>query len=93
MQSDEEMMRKAAKRADDKIGFYIHFSIYAVMNLFFFFIWLFTKNDGDSFPWFVFPLVAWGIGIIAHFLGVFAGGSFRDKLTEKEYSKLKKRNR
>ncbi len=29
MESDEELMKLARKRAEDKAGFYTHFSIYA----------------------------------------------------------------
>lgn len=92
MQSNEELRKKAAKRADDKIGFYVHFAVYVVMNLFIFFTWFFTTGEeGNPFPWFLFTLVPWGIGLAAHFVVVFVGGNYRQKLTEKEYAKLRDR--
>lgn len=48
-----------------------------------FFIWWFT----GGFPWFVFPLLCGGVGILVHFLRVFAHISVTDKLVEKEYQK------
>lgn len=35
MASDEELMRLARKRAEDKIGPYVHFSIYVGINALF----------------------------------------------------------
>ena len=42
-----------------------------------------------GFPWFVFPLLGWGVGLLAHFLWAFAQISVTDRLAEKEYQKLK----
>jgi hypothetical protein len=47
MASDEELMKIARKRAEDKIGFYTHFTIYVAVNLLLVFIWWFS---GDGFP-------------------------------------------
>ncbi len=46
MATDEELMRLARKRAEDKIGFYVHFSIYLSINALLVLIWWFT---GDGF--------------------------------------------
>ena len=86
--SDEELRRKAEKRAEEKIGFYTHFAIYIIVNLFLIAIWAVT---GAGFPWFIFPLFGWGIGITAHFVSVFAGTGFAERLAEKEYERLKGR--
>ena len=50
-----------------------------------FFIWWFT----GGYPWFVFPLLGWGVGLLAHFLWAFAKIGVTDRLAEKEYQKLK----
>lgn len=76
-------------RARAKIGFYIHLSVYVGVNLLLFFIWLFTGGLNGEFPWFVFPLVFWGIGLIANGLSVFAHTGYLDRMTEQEYKKLK----
>jgi uncharacterized protein (DUF486 family) len=87
--SDEELRRKARLRAEAKIGFYVHLAIYAGVNTMLFFIWLFTTLPYATFPWFIFPLVFWGIGLLAHYLTVFAHSGYTDRLTEQEYQKLK----
>ncbi|MFP2996681.1 2TM domain-containing protein [Spongiivirga sp. MCCC 1A20706] len=47
--------------------FYIHFSIYLIMIPFFIWInWIST-----SFPWAIFPIVGWGIGVAGHAMEAF----------------------
>ena len=66
--SEEELYNKAKKVVEEKKGFYIHLLVYLCVNTFLIIIW--AINTG-GFPWFVFPLAGWGIGLLFHFLGVF----------------------
>ncbi len=84
MTTDEELMALARKRAEEKLGFYIHFAVYVAVNALLILIWWFVAGDG--FPWFLFPLGFWGIGIIAHFIAVFVR---TDRMTQREYERLK----
>jgi hypothetical protein len=90
MSSDDRLREKAEKIAEEKVGFYVHLSSYIMVNLFLAAIWYFTSGP-STFPWFIFPLFGWGIGIVAHGVSAFAGGSFQEKLAEKEYKKLNKK--
>ncbi|ACZ61303.1 2TM domain-containing protein [Dehalococcoides mccartyi] len=89
--TDDEIYRIAQKRVKEKKEFYNHLSVYIVINLMLISIWAFT---GSSYPWFIFPLGGWGIGLIFHFLSVF--GFMRDesdwenKEIQKEIGRLKK---
>ena len=90
--SEEELYEQAKKRVEEKKGFYIHFAVYIVVNVFFIIIWAAT---GAGFPWFVFPLCGWGIGVLFHYLGVFVftkGGTsdWERREIEKEMEKLRK---
>jgi hypothetical protein len=53
-----------------KTGFRIHFLVYLAVQVFLFLIWLSTPHTGDTLPWFVYPLLGWGIGIVAHYAAV-----------------------
>jgi len=88
MESDE-LRKKAEKRAEEKIGFFVHLGVYILVNVLLIFVWWFT-NGGDVFPWFIFPLIGWGIGLGAHFIGVYATYDLLEKMTEKELKKLQK---
>jgi hypothetical protein len=86
--SEEELRRRARARAEAKLGFYIHVAVYIGVNTMLFLIWLFTGGLA-VFPWFLFPLVFWGIGLVAHYLTVFAHAGYLDRLTEEEYRRLR----
>jgi uncharacterized protein (DUF486 family) len=92
MISEEELRTKARKRAEDKMSFYTHFSVYIAVNAFLIAIWYFTSGP-DSFPWFVFVLFGWGIGVVAHGISVVTEGRFSDQLAEREYQRLKDKKR
>jgi uncharacterized membrane protein len=88
---EEEVYRLARQRVEEKKGFYIHLTVYILVNILLILIWFFT---GAGFPWFVFPLGGWGIGILFHFLGVFvfsrSGGAWEKREIEKEAEKIRK---
>ena len=89
--SDEEVYRIARQRVEEKKGFYTHLIVYICVNILLVLIWFFT---GADFPWFVFPLGGWGIGLLFHFLGVFvfsrSGSAWEIREIEKEMERLKK---
>jgi uncharacterized membrane protein len=88
--SEEEVYRIARKRVEEKKSFYIHFAVYVVVNIMLIIIWAVT---GAGFPWFIFPLVGWGIGVLFHFLGVFVfskQSGWERKAVEKEAENLRK---
>jgi cytochrome b561 len=92
--SEEEIYREARKRVEEKKGFFIHLTLYIIINIMLVLIWAFP--GGGGFPWFVFPLGGWGIGILFHFLGTFVFSRQTDwerKAIEKEAERLRKGGR
>ncbi|HEY5539709.1 MAG TPA: 2TM domain-containing protein [Thermoplasmata archaeon] len=89
MMPEDDLQRKARKRAEDKLGFFIHFTAYAMVNLMFFVTWWFTGGLA-VFPWFLFPLLGWGIGIAFHAFSVFGGEALVEKMAAKELRRLRK---
>ena len=89
--SDEELYQIAKKRVEEKRGFFVHLSVYVVVNIVLVLIWALTDRGG-GFPWFVFPLGGWGIGIVFHFLGVFVFSrpDRERREIEKEMERLRK---
>lgn len=88
MVSDEELRQIARKSAKEKISFYTHFVIYLAVNALLIAIWYATGGPG-MFPWFIFPLFGWGIGIAAHYIEAFRGRAYEERLAEREYQRLK----
>ena len=89
--SEEEIYQLARKRVEEKKGFFVHLSIYILVNILLVMIWAF--GNGGGFPWFIFPLGGWGIGLLFHFLGVFVfsrSTEWEKREIEKEAEKLRK---
>lgn len=90
--NEDEMRKRAAKIAEDKVGFQVHLAIYAAVNAFLVALWYITSpSTGLVFPWFVFPLFGWGIGIAAHFVAAYRGEGYVQRVAEKEFERLRKR--
>ena len=86
--SEEEIYQEAKKRVEAKKGFYNHLVVYVIVNIGLILIWKFASGGG--YPWFIWPLCGWGIGLICHFLGVFVFGQRSDKAAiEKEAEKIR----
>ena len=89
--TEEDLRKIARKRAKAKTSFYIHLIVYIIVNILLVSIWYFT-SDSSGLPWFVFPLVGWGIALVIHGVVAFRGSSLEDmedRMTEREYEKLK----
>jgi uncharacterized protein (DUF486 family) len=92
MSKDEELRIKAKKRVEQKIGFYWNFGAYVPVNIMLFFMWFFLgQRMVANMPWFIFPLIFWGIAVLAHFLITFViEGPSTERMVENEYEKMKK---
>jgi hypothetical protein len=90
--SEEQIYKLAKERVEKKKGFFIHITVYIAVNIMLVIIWAFAAGGG--FPWFIFPLCGWGIGVLFHFLGVFVFGRKLDNAAiEKEAEKLRREQR
>ena len=89
--SEEEIYREARKRVEEKKGFFTHLAVYIIVNIGLVLIWAFPAGGG--YPWFLWPLGGWGIGILFHFLGVFVfprQSKWERREIEKEVERLRK---
>lgn len=83
--------RIAAKRAGAKLGWYIHASVYLVVNIALF--WLAASGTGHR-SWSIYPALGWGLGLLLHGVVVFAlgaGSGLRERMVERERIKLRGR--
>ena len=82
--TDQADHANAKKSVQARMGFYIHLTAYLVVNAFLLFINLATSPER---LWFYWPLVGWGIGIIAHAVVTFWLPGVRNRMIEKEEGK------
>ena len=86
--TNDEIDRLARKRAGAKLGWYIHATVYVVVNLFLF---LLSAQGFGHRPWSVFPVLGWGLGLALHGVAVFVlggGAALRERLVERERERL-----
>jgi hypothetical protein len=86
---EEQIYEQAKKRVEARRGFFFHLIAYIVVNIMLVLIWAFAAGGG--YPWFIFPLGGWGIGLLFHGLGVFAFLQASDKAAiEMEAEKIRR---
>ena len=91
MANDQELdlRRRAEQRADAKIGFRKHLFAYVLVNAALIAINLLTF---PGYYWFVWPLLGWGIGVVAHFAAVYVDDqAARERQVLVEMEKLRDR--
>ncbi len=85
--NENERYEKAKKRAELKLGFYVHGVIFAAVN---FLLFIVNAASGSDKWWFVWPLFGWGIGLLVHGVFVYfnaSGEALKDEMIRKELAK------
>lgn len=66
----DELEEVAKKRVQARMGLVVHLAMYLVMNVGFVAIWWMT---GRGYPWFLWPMIGWGMAIVAHVISLAIG--------------------
>jgi hypothetical protein len=88
----DELETVAKKRVEARAGFIVHLILYVVMNAGFVTIWQMT---GQGYPWFVWPALGWGIGVVAHAVSLLLGpgSAYERRAIDKELRRLREATR
>jgi signal transduction histidine kinase len=73
--SEEQILRRARRRAAAEVSFYGHLMSYLGVMGFLALINLFTS----WYPWFLWPALGWGIGLFSHWMAVFGSRHLKQK--------------
>lgn len=68
--NEEQIAKLARKHVEDRIGLAVHVAMYLIVNAGIITTWWFT---GAGYPWFIWPLLGWGAGVLAHVLAYWLG--------------------
>ena len=85
-QNAPDIERLARKRASAKMGWYIHASIYIVVNLV-----LAVLSAMSARHWAVYPAIGWGLGLAVHGIVVFlriGGAGLHERMVQRERRRL-----
>jgi len=88
MEPNEAKLRRAAeKRVEARTGLVTHLTLYVIVNAGLVIIWLLTHA---GYPWFVWPLLGWGVGVAGHLLTYFLGpgSKSQERAVERELRRL-----
>jgi hypothetical protein len=89
--TDSELRQLAKRRVNQKMGFYVHLSVYVLVNM-----GLAAINLlGGGQRWHLWPLAGWGLGLAIHGIVTFAslrGEGVRERMLDNELERLKQRN-
>jgi hypothetical protein len=90
MQTTEpELQRQARRRVNQKLGFYIHATVFVLVNL-----GLAALSWTGGRSWHLWPLAGWGLGLAIHGFVTFAslnGDGLRQQMMEREMEQLRRR--
>jgi hypothetical protein len=81
----------AERRVKQRMELWWHLGSYVIVNLFLIIIWAIT---GAGYPWFVWVMIGWGIGVAFHLMHYFMdvhGESRRQRMIQREMDKLQRR--
>jgi hypothetical protein len=86
---DTDISRIAQRRANAKIGFFIHAAVFILVNIGLYFI---NMHTSPNYQWSVWPLGGWGLGLAIHGVVTFLSGSgIRERMVEAEMKRLQKK--
>lgn len=73
--------------AKRRVAFKNHLATYIIINAFFWVIWFFNNDRYESpWPWPIWPMFGWGIGLTFHFLAAYVFP--QQNSVEREYDKM-----
>lgn len=85
---DARLERAARRRAGAKLGWYLHATVYVLVNVF-----LAALSGYSGRSWALFPALGWGLGLLIHGAVVWLllpGGSIYARLLERERAALRR---
>jgi 2TM domain len=89
--ADALLRKEALRRLKKKRDFRTHLLAYLLVNSFLWLVWgvVYAAADGPWFPWPLFPLAGWAIGLVFHAWDVYGRKPFSDAAVEREVARLR----
>ena len=88
--NEHDLPRLARRRVKQKMGFFVHATVFVLVNLGLAIINL--ANGGKT--WMLWPLAGWGLGLAIHGFVTFArlnGDGLRERMLQAEVERLRRR--
>jgi hypothetical protein len=88
--NEEELRAEAEKRVRERVHLLEHIGTYIVVNGFLVAVWALS---GGGYPWFLWVMAGWGVGLLLHIVAYFTGargGAAQDRMVDKEMRRMRK---
>jgi hypothetical protein len=89
MDPTDELLNRARRRVNLKMGFFVHATVFVLVNL-----GLAGISLVQGRHWFIAPLAGWGLGLAIHgivTLAALRGDGLRERLLKSEIDRLQQR--
>lgn len=70
-------------------AFLVHAAVFAAVNAMLIGVWVLA---GAGYPWFLFPLMGWGVGLVAHGATAYLLANPNDLVLEREQRRMTERD-
>lgn len=87
LSADEQLRRRAVRRLRVRAGFWSHLLMFLTVNTVIVVIWAVTSG---GFFWPVFPIVGWGIGLIANAWDAFGPDLVSEERIRREIERMRR---
>ena len=84
------LRERAVKRLKKRRDFYTHLLVFTLVNAFIVAVWAVT---GQGFFWPIFPIVAWGIGLVMNAWDAFRDEDFDEEQIQREIRRIEDHHR
>jgi fatty acid desaturase len=90
--AEDTLRDEAIRQLKKKRDFRAHLRAYLLVNGFLWLVWgvIYAAADGPWFPWPLFPLFGWGIGLAFHAWDVYGRSPFSEQAIEREIERLQR---
>jgi hypothetical protein len=76
-ETESRKRRRARWTHGQRKAFRIHATVFVAVQILIVAVWILQwQLEGTAYPWFVYPLLGWGVGLAAHYAAV--RDSFKD---------------
>jgi len=75
-ESETRRHRRERSARSRRKGFQIHATVFVAVQILLVVVWAVQwQIGGTSYPWFLYPLLGWGIGLAAHYVATRANSA------------------
>jgi uncharacterized membrane protein len=86
-ENEQQLREQAVQRLKKKRDFHTHLLMYVAVNAFLVVIWAVT---GAGFFWPIFPILGWGIGLVANAWDVYGRKPISEEEIRRESDRLRR---